>query len=232
MSLPYSRNETYTLGVTQVKSQTQNDMQDLIVEKRSQDVGGQMLFSDDFMGSVADPSLWAPQNATLLYLDLTNGRNGVAKLDPTISGAGSMITAAVMALGTADFAFSFIARFPNYATALAMDTVLGLFNGVTPADHAYFRVTRTIGATQNVQAHVNVTDNNTGVAVPIGSFAKFEIRRVGTVLSFLINDVVVYTQSSYTNNIAYNYFYLSTTTNASSGIMYLDKAAGLVKLAR
>ncbi|HJU23074.1 MAG TPA: proprotein convertase P-domain-containing protein, partial [Casimicrobiaceae bacterium] len=205
----------YTGATPAIKDGDLHALQKEAVRSNRATRGGESFLYDEFTGDSLNRYKWQNNAGVTIADDSANGAFGIAEIVNTGSG-GQLQTNAAYAIGLYDFRFRYRARFPNYATiANALDAFMGI-SGVQ------FHVTRTAGNTFNVQARVGAAgtgiqpqDHDTGVAVPTGSYVEFEIRKEGTTLSFLINDVVVYSQS-FTTVLGGFPFLISTNYNASA----------------
>ena len=184
-------------GTPAIKGVDLNALQKESVRSNRMLRGPNILFSDDFTGDSLNRGLWFNGASLAIMDDSANGAFGICQITNNGATGGSLNTNASLPLiGTSDFRFRARLRIPNYSSLNnvydAYMSMGGTFMG--------FHFKRGVGVTYNVQcmvAGVDVADS--GVAVPVTSYADFEVRREGGLLSFLINDVVVYSTANTTS---------------------------------
>jgi hypothetical protein len=189
---------SYSSGSTPVvKAADLNAMQAETVRLWRAVRGGDFLLDDDFTGDSLNRAIWTdPRGAVTLQPDSDqSGAMGTAILSP----AAAALISQALPFGTMDFRFVAAMRFPNYpslATGGEFAILLSQSLGATLG----FRITRTDSALSNVLVRTDgpgaglprIIGQDTGVDVPVTSYARFEIRRQGALISFLINDFVVF----------------------------------------
>ncbi|HJU23076.1 MAG TPA: hypothetical protein VJ891_11265 [Casimicrobiaceae bacterium] len=181
--------------------------------------GPNILISDEFTGDTLNRGLWANNSSVSVIDDYLNGGFGVAQITNNGSVGGILATFAALVVGISDFRLRARLRIPNYLTLSGTYDAyfgLGLSTGAL-----LFHFKRTTTQTFNVEVLVG-SDVDTGVAVPVTSYAEFEIRRESGVASFLINDVVVYSIASGNITTGYTPAISTTYENSNSFTIYVD----------
>ncbi len=186
--LPETRDFTATPQVSDLPAASVNRIQDALAMHTSIVRGLDFLLEDDFTGDSLDRGKWVNAVAAFPDLSAAGALGAIELINPntTISNP--------LGMGTYDWVATFRARWPNYATAAAMDDKFGLGQITDLTKTCFFYVHRTAGATFNIGiVHANGATVDTGVAVNAASWKWFVIRKVGTKITYEIDGVVVYT---------------------------------------
>lgn len=211
MSLPNTRNITYTPGVTKVRAVDMNDIQDCIVALSAGQ--GAIVARDQFIGKSLNLGIWIDTfGASTILDDQANGGIGSLQTD----ALGTDIRTRRFNIGTRDFTMR--ARLRNTGP-LTGGVHLGL-RGLGGSGTLTFRINSVTNPTNwivEVDGALQVP-NGTGFAYS-STYADFEIKRKSNVVTFKINGVAFHTLASYTS--AFNDAYLAIQTGNST-ILILD----------
>lgn len=192
MSLPTSRNITYTPGVTKVRAVDMNDIQDSIVALS----GGvaSTLVRDHFTGSALNTGIWIPTSGTpTIVSDSANG--GMGALQTATLGSDTRTTQ--FNIGTGNFTLSGRIRI---STGPSGDAQFGIRQG---GGVDLYIVADPVSSPGNWVPFVDgsfVTPNGTNFAIS-ATYALFEIKRKSNVVTFKVNGVPLHTLASYTSSL-------------------------------
>jgi hypothetical protein len=187
MGLPTSREQTYLTGVTKVPAVDMNAIQDAIIEVNRQ------IVRDHFTGSALAAGTWSTSGSPTVTGDSAGGSFGALLLD----GVESVFTTDGL-LATGNWRLRASAR--STGVSATTDYRFGI---ATPGSGVLEFMIDGASSTTNWRVNINnVSTAANGTAAPISSTLKeFEIRRVGTTITFLVNNVVMHTVSSYSSSM-------------------------------
>jgi len=208
-------------GTPIIKALDLNSIQIAHVQ-RSRDIRGQnLVIADDFTGDQLNRNIWTA---------LVGGAAVSFGVDTTITaGAINLACAAspgqmqAQALGIGTVDFRIIARLKwAWSAGTSSNGLFGMGYALGGLQNLVFQVINTQPNVQMLLANGSSID--TGVVVPTG-YAVFEIRKTGSTVFFLINDVQVYS-AAWTTSLSSVGPWIGFTTSGATSNVSIDYIKG------
>lgn len=164
-----------------------------------------LILRDHFTGDDLDLGIWFNLVGTPTPIDDdANGGFGAQSLDGTTNvGAGQAIRSCAMALGTLDFCFR--ARLRTTGIDASSQVSVGINDGGNSTT-LMFRIDGAASTTNwgvQIDGAGFAAANGTDASIST-SYQEFEIRRVGTTVTFYVDGVLHHTESGYSTSLTGN----------------------------